>query len=524
MKKRIFSALLALTMCLALLPTTVSAAESDLPDWYFLFAIFKNVNADSKDGDGKAVHAKYSMTQDEINTVRTNARQFAAYLNKLGVMRAHVDVIEIDATVTEFKETATGPYLASEQAALLLKDKVDLDKYDHVTGSISLNISTGYVGKTGSGFENGTGYACINLENREYCLKTFLSSETDWPCSTYIHELLHFMEDLNQKWGAAFDLHEIEGGFYTQGSQKREEKRKLCYTDIIFNRARGTAGTGVAPTSWLYPPHVLRSASEFTVPSSVAGIGSNAFRDYTNLTGITFSPGVTSIGDRACWGLSALTRVTIPTSLTSIGYAAFWDTGVKEVYYSGSEAQWKAIAMGEYNGTLTKANIHYNSLMADVKTTDWFARPVAWAMEKGIAAGTGEGRFSPDATCTQGQILTFLWRANGEPAPSGKVSGTQYYAAAVQWAKERGLTGEKLAPDSSCTRSDVVTYLWKLAGSPSAGNADFSDVSGGASYAQAVAWAVEQKITSGTGNGRFSPDAACTRGQIVTFLYSAFAK
>ena len=157
----------------------------------------------------------------------------------------------------------------------------------------------------------------------------------------------------------------------------------------------------------------------------------------------------------------------------------------------------------------------------DVKTGDYFAEPVQWAVEKKITAGTSATTFSPNATCTQGQILTFLWRAKDELKPVGTVSGTQYYAAAAQWAKEQGLT-DNFSAESDCTRAMVVTYLWKLAGSPKTGTSNFSDVPANANYAQAVAWAVEQGITSGIGNGQFDPNSTCTRGQIVTFLYRAF--
>lgn len=303
---------------------------------------------------------------------------------------------------------------------------------------------------------------------------------------------------MSGKWVVEFGLHDTYY-FYEQN----DDADRAWYTDIILNRAKGNSetGTGVHPVVWQYPPHVLRTTNELMVPSSV-----------------------TSIGDRAFWGYTNITRVFIPASVTSIGYAAFWDTGVEDVYYAGTEAQWKAIQIDEYNDHLTKATIHYNSLMADVKTSDWFAQPVEWALGQGIAAGTGNGKFSPNSKCTQNQILTFLWRASGSPAPAGKVSGSEYYASALQWAKEQGLVNASLDPGSPCTRADAVTYLWRLAGSPAAGSSDFSDVSNGAAYSQAVAWAVAQEVTSGTGDGKFSPDAVCTRGQIVTFLYKALAE
>ena len=158
----------------------------------------------------------------------------------------------------------------------------------------------------------------------------------------------------------------------------------------------------------------------------------------------------------------------------------------------------------------------------DVLDNDYFAQPVLWAVENGVTSGTSATTFSPDATCSTAEILTFLWRASGSPAPAAgdAVPAGAWYADAANWALEQGLTEAFTAADPA-TRADTVTYLWKLAGSPAADPAAFSDVPAGADYAQAVAWAVAEGVTSGTGGNAFSPDAACTRGQIVTFLYRA---
>lgn len=161
---------------------------------------------------------------------------------------------------------------------------------------------------------------------------------------------------------------------------------------------------------------------------------------------------------------------------------------------------------------------------ADVASSAYYYNAVRWAIQYGITSGTSETTFSPDITCTHGQILTFLWLSKGRPAPAGAVSGKEYYAQAVQWAKECGLTGAGLKPDAVCTRADLVTYLWKLAGSPKKGSASFEDVPEDASYAQAVAWAVQEKICAGSSATTFSPDVSCTRGQIVTFLWQAIGK
>ena len=166
----------------------------------------------------------------------------------------------------------------------------------------------------------------------------------------------------------------------------------------------------------------------------------------------------------------------------------------------------------------------------DVWESDYYADPVEWAVDNGITSGTSDSTFSPDHTCTTAQILTFLWKANGAPQsanpnPFTDVSEEDYYYQAALWAAENGLVSSKaLEGNSSATRADTVMYLWTLAGKPEAAPADFSDVPANAAYAQAVAWAVQEGITSGTGDTTFSPDSICTRGQIMTFLYRDVTK
>lgn len=178
------------------------------------------------------------------------------------------------------------------------------------------------------------------------------------------------------------------------------------------------------------------------------------------------------------------------------------------------------------------ASGHLNTVgnFTDVSATAYYADSVIWAVDKKITSGTSSTTFSPDVTCTTTQILTFLWRANGSPEPTienpfSDVSDTDYYAKAALWAHEKELiSGNAFAGATPCTRSMTVTYLWKLAGSPTMGASNFTDVPSGAEYSQAVAWAVDKKITSGTSATTFSPDATCTRGQIMTFLYRNFDK
>ncbi len=165
----------------------------------------------------------------------------------------------------------------------------------------------------------------------------------------------------------------------------------------------------------------------------------------------------------------------------------------------------------------------------DVTTQDYFADPVVWAVENGVTAGTGPDTFGPHNTCTTAQIITFLWRAYGSPAPTVTapfldISGDDYYADAAAWAGEKEMiSGDVFGGNAPATRAATMTYLWKLAGQPNAGAAGFSDVPADADYATAVDWAVEEGITAGTGEDTFSPDSICTRAQIVTFLYNALA-
>lgn len=174
-------------------------------------------------------------------------------------------------------------------------------------------------------------------------------------------------------------------------------------------------------------------------------------------------------------------------------------------------------------GESSKFNFH------DVTRFDYFYDAVKWAVDHDITSGTGRFTFSPNAACTRAQTVTFLWRAAGSPRPVSTVNPFtdvhygDYFYQAVLWAVENGITmgtsATTFSPDATVTRAQVVTFLWRANGQPAARNSGFTDVSADAYYAKAVAWAVQNGITTGTGFGVFSPDAACTRAQIVTFLY-----
>ena len=195
---------------------------------------------------------------------------------------------------------------------------------------------------------------------------------------------------------------------------------------------------------------------------------------------------------------------------------------------------------GKYTFTMPSGKVNVDTAFSKIETTmnfwdvkqgDYYYDAVKWAVEKRITEGTGANFFSPNASCTRAQMVTFLWRAAGSPAPKSTanpftdVSASDYYYNAVLWAVENGITtgasADRFAPGATVSRAQTVTFLYRANGSPAANDASFSDVAADEYYANAVAWAVQNGITTGTGNGKFSPNADCTRGQIVTLLYRA---
>ena len=174
-------------------------------------------------------------------------------------------------------------------------------------------------------------------------------------------------------------------------------------------------------------------------------------------------------------------------------------------------------------------------VFVDVPEGSYYEEAVNWAVEKGITTGTDATHFSPDGICTRAQAVTFLWRAAGSPAaksavmPFADVKAGSYYYDAVLWAVENGITKgtseTMFSPDATCSRAQIVTFLWRSQKSPAAGTANpFTDVKASAYYADAVLWAVKEDVTKGTTNTTFSPDANCTRAQIVTFIWRALAE
>ena len=236
-------------------------------------------------------------------------------------------------------------------------------------------------------------------------------------------------------------------------------------------------------------------------------------------------------------GGSAISKVsrTSGTTVDLTGYTPTRDGYTFDGWYSNRELTIKVTSIKLTSNTTIYAKWTAKSDMSftDVADKAYYRDAVAWAVENGITKGTTATTFSPNATCTRAQAVTFLWRAAGSPKPETRampftdVPVGSYYYDAVLWAVENGITkgtsDTTFSPNMTCSRAQIVAFLWRSEKSPAAGSRNpFADVKSTAYYADAVLWAVENDITKGTTNTTFSPNADCTRAQIVTFLYRAY--
>lgn len=290
----------------------------------------------------------------------------------------------------------------------------------------------------------------------------------------------------------------------------------------------------------------------FAFPNAVAGSNGGTARAASASDARSFDP---SVGYERTDTKITLTISDIPDGLapTLTVYCDGWDNAAVSFEgralassFADEAVSFTACEGGVYTITRTSAPARPSvpsapeepetpaaPAFADVPEDSYYADAVQWAVEAGITDGTGEHSFSPDDGCTRAQVITFLWRAANSPDAGslpefGDVDDGSYYAEAVAWAVSEGITtgvsdGE-FAPELTVTRAQFVVMLYRAAGEPEVEDADgFDDVDPAAYYAKAVAWAAAQGITDGTGERTFSPDETCTRAQIVTFMYRALA-
>ncbi len=270
----------------------------------------------------------------------------------------------------------------------------------------------------------------------------------------------------------------------------------------------------------------IQTLTKAELPESLVRIGSGAFAGCTALKEVSVPEGVRTIESYAFSGCDALTLTVMNPNCSIEQDTHTLGTAGKTVIrgYAGSTAQSYA---EKYKYSFVVPTF------LDVLDSAFYAKAVTWAVDNGVTKGTAPGKFSPNDTCTRGQVVTFLHRAVGSPKPEGTenpftdVKSGAFYYKSVLWAVANkitsGMTKTTFEPDGSCTRGQVVTFLWRAKGCPEPESQDnpFTDVKPGAFYYKAVLWAVENKITNGMSKTAFAPNATCTRGQIVTFLYRA---
>lgn len=308
--------------------------------------------------------------------------------------------------------------------------------------------------------------------------------------------------------GYEYFINESVGGMRGAGSFKIEDN---CAVFTIYG----------------FSTFELSGTVTYVAPSSGGGSSSSSRRYDVSAPSVkhgdvTVSPKTASKGD----------TVTITVKPDS-GYELDTLT-VKDA--SGSKIKVKDKGDGKFTFTMPASKVTVSAEFAEIETLDfadvptdaYYYEAVKWAAKKGLTGGTGDGTFNPNGSCTRAHIVTFLWRAAGSPEPKSTVSfadvpAGSYYAKAVAWAVENGITlgtGDgTFSPNATCTRAQSVTFLYRALGTAPTTVNGFTDVTADAFYADAVAWAVESGVTNGTSASTFSPNNGCTRAQIVTFLY-----
>lgn len=285
---------------------------------------------------------------------------------------------------------------------------------------------------------------------------------------------------------------------------------------------------------------ILRGTTAYAVwediPASTGGGGGGGRTSHSVSTGKTGN-GTLSLSDTTARRGDTVTITVKPDKGYTLETLTVTDSRGSALTLTDKGGGKFAFTMPSGSVTVNATFMEDNSILnffVDVPASAYYYDAVKWAAEQGITGGTDENHFSPDASCTRAQIVTFLWQAAGSPVvnyilPSEDVAESSYYAEAVRWAASQGIVSgispTRFGPDLPCTRAQAMTFLYGAMGSPAVtGGSGFLDVDSGAYYAGPVAWAVENHITSGTGNGLFGTEDPCTRAQIVTFLFGLYKK
>lgn len=269
--------------------------------------------------------------------------------------------------------------------------------------------------------------------------------------------------------------------------------------------------------------------TRLTLPNSLYAIGQDAFSDCTGLTSVTIPAGVRSTGETLFYGCTNLSTLIFLGEAPSMMKRSL--DGITATVYYPNDSTWTEEVRRECAGKLNWVAYDPAHPFTDVAPEAYYEKAVDWAVAQGITNGTSFTKFSPNNACTRGQVVTFLWRMAGKPRaekrenPFTDVKEGSFCYEAVLWAVEQGITTGKttttFCPVETCNRGQIVTFLWRYAGEPEPQNQNrqFADVAAGSFCDQAVMWAVENQITLGMKADTFAPGNPCTRGHAVTFLY-----
>lgn len=342
-------------------------------------------------------------------------------------------------------------------------------------------------------------------------------------------------------------------------NEQKTETKTISNSDIkapVTISVKLPEGT---PTTNLFVKHLLKNGGveyiQVTVDSNNVATWQQSSFSTAILMADDSTATITLVKDNGDQITMTLNRASVGTALPKDGTKTNWKfEGIDGSYSTITEELFEKLA--KITGTVTAKSVSGSSsdsdskpsqpgnsssgpllpslgddelLFRDVSKYDYYYNAVKWALKKGVTSGTDRYTFSPDAACTRAQTVTFLWRAAGCPKATAKtnpftdVHTSDYFYEAVLWAVENGITNgtssTTFSPNASVTRAQVATFLWRANGEPAAKDSGFTDVAANAYYAKAVAWAYAEGITTGTGFGVFSPEAICTRAQIVTFLF-----
>ena len=526
MKKRMLSLLLALVMVVGLLPMTARAEELDNGLVYEVYE--DHVEITDYNGDATEIVIPAHIEGLPVTSIGERAFYYCDYLTSINIPDSVASIgghafyyctsltsVDLPDSVTFIDDAAFGNCHSltsinipdgvtsiGEYVFYYCTSLTDVDLPDSVTSIreaafstcrslTSINIPNGVTSIGGGAFRNCTSLTSIDLPDSvtsigygafEGC--TSLTSVTIPDSVTYIG-------------GSAFSGCTSLTGIHVDTNNPNYSSDDR---GILFNKEK---------TQLIQAPGAI--AGSYTIPYSVTDITSGAFSGCTSLTSIYFKGDAPNARDG--WVFYGVTATA---------------------YYPAGNATWTEDVMQGYGGDISWVGYNPGGSFYDVEMGSWYETPIEWAAERGITTGVTEETFNPNGSCLRAQVVTFLHRAAENPEPTSStnpfsdVTETDFFYKPVLWAVEKNITnGTSTTTFGSydvCNRAAVVTFLWRAAGSPTPSLREhpFNDIPDGAFYETAVLWALENGITQGISATEFGPTSPCNRAQVVTFLYRAY--